>query len=258
MLFDCHMHTAVSPDSEMPPATAIATLAQKNLGGIFTEHADYNPNGELYFSVDFDVYPSQYLQYRNSSTKLGLEITLLNENIQLNQAIIAKHDWDFVLGSIHWLDCWDLYFEDAYIQLGETVYSQYLQFALKMVQIHDFDVLAHIDYISRYSRLPEKNVDYKKYATDYNNLFSALIQRDKVLEFNTARLSQNNPKIEQTLFEIYSGYKKMGGQYVTIGSDAHEVAHIGKNFDKALKIINEIQLIPVYFSERRRIICTKI
>ncbi|MCL2017008.1 MAG: PHP domain-containing protein [Defluviitaleaceae bacterium] len=258
MLFDSHVHTAVSPDSEMLPAEAARLLKQKNIGCVFTEHADYNPSGELYFSVDFDVYPSQYLQYRNSCVKLGLEITLLTENVQLNQALIAKHNWDFILGSIHWVDCWDLYFDDAYNQLGEKVYSRYLQYAAQMAQIHDFDALAHIDYISRYSRLPEKNVLYAKYAADYDNLLIALLDRGKLLEFNTERLTKNEPATERNLFEIYSRYKQLGGKYVTIGSDAHESTKIGKNFDKALKMLTKIELVPVYFDERRKIKCTKI
>ena len=41
MIFDSHMHTKFSADSEMLAAEAIAKAASLNLGVVFTEHFDY-------------------------------------------------------------------------------------------------------------------------------------------------------------------------------------------------------------------------
>ena len=59
-------------------------------------------------------------------------------------------------------------------------------------------------------------------------------------------------KAYKGLIPIYARYKKLGGQYVTIGSDAHYEEHVGRRVDLALKMANEIGLIPVYFKARKQ------
>jgi len=255
MLFDSHVHSAASPDSEMPPEEIIAHFSSKGMGFIFTEHLDYNPQGERYFSVDLDHYPADYLQYKSDSVGVGLELNLLAESVEQNRAHAADRRLDYVIGSVHWIDGWDIYFaKDIFAQFGEGVYERYLAYALKMVETNEyFDALGHIDYISRYSPLPEKNVRYKKYADAYDNLLRALVERDKLLELNTARLGREDAR--RNITDIYSRYRDLGGRYVTIGSDAHVPERLANNFDIALDIINGIGLVPVYFKERRMILC---
>ena len=258
MLFDCHLHSAASPDSDMPPEDAIETLAKKGLGCIFTEHIDYNTDLEPFFALDFDIFPKEYIKYKSDTVGIGIEINLITEAVELNRGHAADESLDFVLGAIHWTEGWDVAFaEDYYKEYDEEVYERYLNYSLKMVEMNDFfDSLAHIDYVSRYSPLPEKNVLYEKYSTSYDALLKALIERDKLLELNTRRLADKQAR--NNLAKVYSRYRDLGGKYVTLGSDAHHVSKLGENFDIAVEMIKEIGLLPVYFKERRRVVCTPI
>lgn len=255
MIFDSHIHTMASPDSDMNPETAIDIMSKKNLGCIFTEHIDYNPLGEPFFSVDFNVYPDDYIKYKTDTVRLGLELNLIPECIEQNRCHAAHDALDYVIGSIHWVDGWDLFLaEEYYKQIGYKVYDRYLDYATEMIKTNDFfDALGHIDYISRYSPLPDKIVRYEKYSEAYDKLLITLIEREKLLEVNTKQF--DDEEIRKNLFVIYSRYRELGGQYVTIGSDSHDEHRLGYKFDTALEMINKVGLTTVCFKERKMIEC---
>jgi len=241
----------------MDPEEAISVLNKKGFGCIFTEHVDYNPQGEPYFCTDLDAYFRDYIKHKSNTVRLGLEIGLIAECVDINRAHASHETLDYVIGSVHCTDGWDIYLcPDYFTEAGEEMYKRHLSYMLKMVQINDFfDALGHIDYISRYSPFSEKNVLYETYADEYDAILRTLIEQDKLLELSTKRLGDE--KARKNLVSIYSRYRDLGGQYVTIGSDAHDTRSLGYNFDIALEMINEIGLMPVYFKNRRRILCTQ-
>ena len=255
MIFDSHIHSEASPDGKTSPEEAIAILQKKGLGCIFTEHIEYNAELEPVFCVDFDKYPNDYIQYKSDSVLLGVELNLIPEAIELNRQHGADPNYDFVLGSVHVIDGIDLgampdHAKKWFEELGEEAYQHFFDISLEMVETNDFyDSFGHIDYVSRYSSLPEKNVLYEKYVSEYSRLLDAIIQKGKVLELCTRRIGDK--LASENLFKIYKRYQELGGRYVTMGSDAHVPDQLGYKFDIALDMINEIGLAPVYFKERR-------
>jgi len=255
MIVDSHIHSMASPDSTMPPEEIINNLKIKGFGCVFSEHIEFNELGEPFFCADLDIYPSEYVKYKSDSVGLGFELSLMKEIIELNRQHAINPSLDYVIGSIHWVDGFDMganaeRTKEWFESLGEEAYCRYLNDSLEMVETYDFfDSFGHIDYISRYSTLPEKNVFYERYAEQYDRLFKALIERDKVMELCTRRL--HDKIAQQNLFNIYKRYHELGGCYVTLGSDAHVPDQLGVNFDIALEMINEIGLSPVYFKERK-------
>ncbi len=55
------------------------------------------------------------------------------------------------------------------------------------------------------------------------------------------------------MVEIYSYYRELGGKYITLGSDSHKIEHIGRNFEKLYKFLEETKLTPCYFKDRKLI-----
>jgi len=259
-IFDSHVHSAASPDSEMLPNEAIDALATQGMGCIFTEHLDFFPKTGSDFMVDLDFYPRAYLPYRSRTVLLGLEIGLTAECIVKNRMVANSADFDYIIGSVHVPDFTngvDLAFFGEHLskmqESGEEFYRLYLSYVLDMIQQNDFfDALGHIDYISRYSPLPGSL--YEDFPEEYDAVFRAVVENDKVLEFNTARMGNERDKdVRQNLFAIYSRYHALGGRFVTLGSDAHTLARLGYQFPAALQLLSEIGLQIVYFSERKRI-----
>ena len=270
MHFDSHVHSAASPDSELDPVRAILALKKKGLGIAFTEHVDFvtptegkditatdapeNPHGD--FVCDFDIYPSQYKpiqrEYGRDNVLLGLEIGLNAAYYPVNSQLAAQ-DYDFILGSIHYVDGCDIYYSGASMEPYDFC-RQYLIYSKKMVEYCGFfDALGHIDYIMRYCDHAARVFKYENFPTEFDALFKALAERDLAMEINTSRFGDN--KLIGQLLPMYKRFKALGGRYVTIGSDSHNKHALGRFYKKGLGLANMAGLVPVYFRERVRTIC---
>ena len=111
------------------------------------------------------------------------------------------------------------------------------------------DVLGHIDYISRYSPYEDKEIGYKEYHDLVDLVLMNVLDAGTVMELNTRRL--DSKAVAESLLMIYARYKELGGQYVTIGSDAHKAENVGMNFKMAQDMVEFIGLKPVHFKERK-------
>lgn len=100
----------------------------------------------------------------------------------------------------------------------------------------DFDVYGHLDYVVRYSPSRGVSYDYTQYADLIDEILKLLIQKGKGIEINTAGfkygLSHPNPTEG-----IIARYRKLGGELVTIGADAHAPEHVAYDFQKVSDIL---------------------
>lgn len=251
MIFDSHMHSKFSSDSRMNILDAINIAKEKNIGIIITDHMDLDYPIKDEFKFDIPSYFNEYEKYRSDNVKLGIEIGLTENTLIENENISASYDFDFVLGSIHAVKGLDIYAEyknEGYNK--KDYFKYYLEDMLKCVKIYNnYDSLSHIDYPCRYCSFDNKELLVSEYKDILSEIFSTLLNKDKVLELNTSRL--HIPEAKLALKDIYKLYKDLGGKYVTLGSDAHTHLNIYRNFDVALKFINELDLKGVYFSKRK-------
>jgi len=267
MYFDAHVHSAASPDSEADPIEVIAALKSKGLGVTFTEHVDFvtpitgrdmtatdvpKTKWGVDFICDLDMYPAGYRHLRSDTALLGLEIGLTAAYLELNTQV-AGNDYDFILGSIHYVDGVDLYY-DAPKMEPESFLRRYLTYAMEMVEISGFfDSFSHIDYITRYDERIDSIFYYNNCPKEFDALLKALADRDLAIEINTARFG-HEIAVRQ-LLPIYKRFGELGGKYVTIGSDAHDLAGLGRHHGKAVDMATQAGLTPVYFKERKRFTC---
>ena len=268
MFFDAHIHSMASPDSEMDPVDVVLALKSKGLGTTFTEHVDFvtptkgkdltatdAPKGAKDFVCDFDMYPARYRYLRSNSVLLGLEIALTAAYHELNIQT-ASQDYDFILGSIHFVDGYDIFYETSKME-AESFCCRYLTYSLEMVELCGFfDSFAHIDYITRYSEQADKHFIYHNYPKEFDALLKAIADRDLAIEINTARFA--NSKAAKKLLPIYIRFRELGGRYVTIGSDAHKKFALGRFYGKAVEMAKMAGLTPVYYKNRKRLICKPI
>ena len=117
------------------------------------------------------------------------------------------------------------------------------------ITVADFDSLGHIDYICRAAPYDNPEIDYPAFSAQIDEVLNIIVERNKVLELNTRRFYGTQAIAE--LVPVYKKYRELGGKFVTIGSDAHEIKAIGNYFDRALKFVRELDLTPVTFCERK-------
>ena len=251
MIFDSHVHTKFSADSEMSAADAIARAQSLNLGVVFTEHFDYGLelDGKS-FSFDAATYMNEYKNFRGENVRLGVEVGLRKSARAANEKFIASADFDFVIGSIHLVDDLDIYYPEFYADKDKTTaYRKYFQQMATEIEVADFDALGHIDYICRAAPYDNPEIDYENFSTEIDAVLKIIVGREKVLELNTRRF--NSDRAVRELVPVYKKYRELGGRFVTIGSDAHRVSAVGNYFKQAVDFVRELNLTAVTFRNRK-------
>ena len=119
----------------------------------------------------------------------------------------------------------------------------------------NFDVLGHIDYVVRYGKYREKEYSYEKYAYWLDEILKKIISYGKGIELNTSGLKYGLPFAHPTL-EVLKRYKKLGGEILTVGSDAHRPEHLAYDFHKVNDILGEAGFeYYTEFKERKPVFC---
>ena len=258
MIFDSHMHTEVSADSAMKAADALERAAKLGVGAVFTEHEDMDFPGEKDFTFSPEDYWKKYeaLRGEGERLRLGVELGMQEGLAEKNRAFVKKAPFDQVIGSIHTLLGFDLYYETLYEgREKDEVYRLYLRAMASCVRSHGafIDILAHIDYIARYAAYRDTELTYAAYGEEIDEVLAALIETDTVLELNTRRFDA--PQGKASLVPIFRRYRELGGREVTLGSDAHDACAVAFAFCEAQDLAESLGLRIVTFFARRKEYC---
>ena len=122
----------------------------------------------------------------------------------------------------------------------EEGYRRYFESTLERIQaIPDFDVLGHLDYVVRYGPDKNQNYSYNKYQDLIDPILKNLVETGRGLECNTGGykygLGHPNPAED-----VLKRYLELGGEIITLGSDAHEPAHLAFDFARAREVLTGI------------------
>ena len=241
-MWDTHLHTKYSGDSETPVIDMINAAKHAGLNGIiFTDHLDWNyPNEPGLFDLDYYGYQDdvRLLASQNTDIEIGIGVELgLQPHLAARHTeFLQKVSFDFVIGSVHVVEGADPYYPEFFKNRNaEDAYNEYYNCVLKNInEFLDFDSLGHLDYVVRYGLKnlgPEAGRMYfYKHKAQIEEILDIIIRHDKALEINTGSfrygMKEPNPS-----YEIISLYKEMGGKSITIGSDAHEAKYVADGFD---------------------------
>lgn len=253
MLFDSHLHTEFSADSEMKARDALAAARRRDVGLVFTEHIDFSYEGELSFVFSPEAYWAAYEPLRGPSLALGVELGMAPGETAMAEAFIARAPFDEVVGSIHLIDGGDIYERATYAGRTQAeAYLRYFSLMAQMVRANPFiDTLAHIDYIARYAPYERPGICYADMADAIDDVLRACVETDTALEINTRRFGDRLAMKE--LAPVLRRYAALGGRDVTLGSDAHRPEAIGAHFALALALADAYGLAVVTFRERKRV-----
>ncbi|MFB0918047.1 MAG: histidinol-phosphatase HisJ family protein [Clostridiaceae bacterium] len=254
MLFDTHIHTKFSFDSQMTVAEAEKKAKASGIGMIVTDHLDINYNDLFPGSYsDFSItdFHKEYDPKRSDTLLFGIECGMDPRTADKSKEFIDAGPLDYVIGSVHTIGDYDIYSKENFLAKDrDTFYRDYFKYILECLKTHPFvDSLGHIDYPSRYSPYKIKGFRFSEFPDEMNEVFKFLAEEGKALELNLVRFRQGI--FIEEFMENYSAFKKAGGKFVTIGSDSHGPVYIGESIEDAAKFIESIGLDPVYFKNRK-------
>ena len=118
-------------------------------------------------------------------------------------------------------------------------YREYFASEIENVRLTDsFDIYGHLDYAIRYC--PDQSFVYR--FEDYRDLLEVLlkllVEKGKGIEINTSGI--NKIGFPHPHIETLKLYRQLGGEIITVGSDAHQKENIGSHFDKAEEQLRQI------------------
>ena len=243
-MFDYHVHSNYSLDSKMSMSDACIKAMELGLKEIaFTDHVDIDWPDDSFPTFDIGslgkyIDETEEIQEKFRAfltVKKGVEIGLQPHTLEQCSKIVTSYPFDFVIASVHIVGRKDpslpAYFEN---KNKEQSFIRYYDEILSLIEAFDeFSVLGHLDYVKRYSPCPYKDDDHTIGIDIIDEILKALIRKNKGIEVNTSgyRHISNSPMPH---FDVIKRYRELGGEIITLGSDAHHTRYIGLNFQEAL------------------------
>ena len=203
------------------------------------------------------------------------EIDLREKCFNEYREMVTRYPFDFVIGSTHCLEDIDPYWEEYwYGRTAEEGLDRYFDAIAQNCTYYDcFDSLGHLDYLVRYvsadatiksikakglNNISGKNTEdvfsnpellKRLYGREIYNpadfadridyILRKIIEKGSALEINTAGLKYGlgfaHPKRE-----ILLRYRELGGELITIGSDAHMAVHLAYDFNTACEMLKDL------------------
>ena len=158
-----------------------------------------------------------------------------------------------MLGSAHWIDQIEPALSEFYQrQPPEQVEQDYLTRVLELAQAGEFDSLGHLDLIKRYRPLSMGTFDPLPYADLIRAILRAIVQRDRAIEINTSPLRKGLPAPCPDL-TVLRWYRELGGEKLTVGSDAHCARDVGADISTALELARAAGFGRIVTFERRKV-----
>jgi histidinol-phosphatase (PHP family) len=255
--FDYHMHSNFSADSDASVRDMCGSAMQKGIPEIgLTEHYDLHPKERPVF-----YQPGAWWEEIERVRKALDGSLILRAGVEIGephrfpgevQALIDQYPYDFIIGSLHYVGD-DLMFDHKLLERGgaDGIMQPYFLELEEMTRSAKFDILGHLDVPVRNGKPIWGSYDPRRYETLIRAVLRNCIDRGISLDVNSGGLRRSANNLMPDL-RILRWYCEMGGQRITIGSDAHTSAHVGLHLDLVLDYIRESGLKFLTRYERRQ------
>lgn len=262
--FDYHLHTNHSMDCTMPIDALCEAAIDMGIDEIcVTDHTEFgHPDPESDVPPVVEDWLADLARAREKYPKLviraGIEI---GDNPRCRDRIKAWHfalPLDFRLLSLHLVDNEDPY--DPAIFEGKSqdaFYCRYVESKLESALAwapDTFDGFAHLGYCAKFAPYPlaDRPLRYRHAPDHFDALFAYLAQHGKPLEVNTSGYRKLGECIPDR--ELITRFFEKGGEFVTLGSDAHMPQYVGRWLDDARELSKQCGIrYALTFDQRRPI-----
>jgi histidinol-phosphatase (PHP family) len=256
---DYHIHTAYSVDSEADMDASCRAAIGAGVEEIaFADHLDFGPNdpGTSFPAAGYlaAIQRCRERYLGRLVVRTGIEIGEPHLFAEGARHVLAAGEFDVVLGSAHYAEGMQAaWVEGFFDQPLHAAYSSYFRQVVDLAEGGDFDILCHLDLVKRDARKLGKPYDGPgPYADLIRGALRALVERGKGIELNTSPLRRGQPEPCPS-FEVLCWYRELGGEILTLGSDAHSPEVVGSHLDVAVEMARAAGFDRLATFERRRI-----
>jgi len=254
-MVDFHIHSMFSEDSNTPTDDVVSSAIERGLSQIcFTEHKDldvFYKGADYYNDGDYSAEIKKLKdKYRGTiEIRKGVEIDFQVGTIPLFEEFLKKYSFDFVLASVHVLS--HEFVDDDFFRKNDPdkSYREYLEQVLALSKRTSYNVVGHLDYVKRFGS-EFLAFEPEKYRDILVEILGNIIHNNRGIELNTAGWRHPHGESYPSPY-ILKLYRKMGGEIITIGSDAHVAKHVGSSIGRAIKLLSEVGFDGLYVFRNR-------
>jgi len=255
MNFDYHMHTLLS-DGANSHEEMILSAIEKGFDEIgFSDHfcirqrVNWAVTKEGIATLEKKIDEMRKKFGNQINILFGLEVDYFPEMEEELRKTLQQHDFDYVIGSVHFLDDWN--FDTDKSRNSEYkpdyLYEWYFTELQKAAKSKLFDYMAHPDLIKKHRIWPD---------SPKTDLFR---ETAKVFASSGVAFEVNTSGKDRPCGEFFPGKELLtelfkAGVPVTLGSDSHKAEQIGRHFEEAKNLLHETGYQSlVRFKKRKQI-----
>jgi histidinol-phosphatase (PHP family) len=244
---DSHLHTDLSPDSNVPIDIYAAAAVERGITELaITDHVDFVPGAPAFGFTTFADRErtvrtaAERWASRGVAIRFGVEITYDRRHEAEIHDHLARHAYDYVIGSVHVYA--DSPFHASRVAAWTTdrplaeIVAPYFDEVLRAIRSGLFDTIGHLDFVKRYL-VPHVTPARLAAAPElYEPLLRGLVETGTALEVNTSGLWQAAHETYPAQ-PVVERFKVLGGTRVSAGSDAHRAEMFTSGLDEGYRVV---------------------
>jgi histidinol-phosphatase (PHP family) len=173
--------------------------------------------------------------------RIGLEVDYVEGAEDLLEPIINRYPLDFLLCSVHCIPQFGWKHLASYSKVPDTsiVYKEYFRVARSALRSGLFNSLAHPDFIWRYMGWPQSDADLP--LREIAETVAVAGETGRCIEINANGYlwSRANGSEGRDPFDVLIDQCRSLKVPISIGSDAHEPAMVGKLFTELIALLKK-------------------
>jgi len=241
---DYHMHTPLCGHAVGEPWEYVEQAMKVGLEEIgFSDHAPLVSHEDPRYTMNFSqmglyhgMIEAVQKKYPKFTIKLGLEADFIPGYERKTKAILDAYPYDFVIGSVHFIDAWAFDDPDEKIKWKDkdinAVYRDYYKLLRLSALSGLYDIMGHVDLVKKFGHRPSEDL------TDEVEETARVFKKAGVtVEVNTSGLRKPVKEIYPSAW-ILKIYQKAGVP-ITFSSDSHDPKDVGRDYDKAFALAKE-------------------
>jgi histidinol-phosphatase (PHP family) len=175
----------------------------------------------------------------NVDVKMSIEMDYTPGKHKEMKEFIDSYSFDYVIGSIHWLDDFGIdlseYKEEWDKRDVYQTYQAYFDQVVTLAESNLFDIIGHIDLVKIFKYVP---TDESFLLEQYDRATTALANSKTCVEISTAGLRKPVGELYPDPRLLQMCYEK--GINIVLSSDAHVPSDVGADYDQAIKLAKSV------------------
>jgi histidinol-phosphatase (PHP family) len=261
-MIDLHVHTGYcqhGDDSTIKEYKKVADERGIKVFG-FSEHLplpkDFeDPTGNC--AIEHSDLPRYVEDVRKEGVLLGIEVDFLPRHLDDTMSILKNIEFNYIIGSVHFLDGWCFDYSDEEFSRGLKEYfdgdvykciETYFNTLQELVKLDFIDIVGHFDLIKKFNANSKYFYDDDpKYIAKVKETLQVIKEKNIIVEINTAGF-------DKAVGEQYPSKKILKLCYdleipISLGSDAHAPEQVGRYFDRAITMLKEIGYDKIWYAK---------